>query len=162
MDTHEMQELLQGYLSEMDWAGGATKDDLMGHLAGRDEALRTMVNLYISEGTYHGPDEILNLIPAQAWQDVQGDNWQGAEAQYVEDVPTHFQEGAVGQDTNDVGRPGGSAPPTPGFGQSAGASGNDASGGASGGDNVGEPGSNAGEVDLGVGGTGEMTGDPSS
>jgi hypothetical protein len=150
MDTSEMQELLQGYLSEMDWTGGATKDDLMRHLVGRDDALRTLVNLYVPEGTYQDSDAVMNLIPAQAWEDVQGDDWRGAESQYVEDVPTHFQDGPVGQDTSDVGRPGDSAPPTPGFGQSAGAS-----GGASGSSGVGDVGSNAGEVDPGVSGIGE-------
>lgn len=98
MDTSEMQELLRGYLSEMDWSGGATKDDLMGHLVGRDDALRTMVNLYVPEGTYPTSDAVLTLIPAQAWEDVQGDDWRGAESQYVEDVPTHFQDGPAGKD----------------------------------------------------------------
>jgi len=127
VDTSEMQELFQGYLSELDWSGGASKDDLMGHLAGRDEALRTMVNEYVSEGDYQSVDQVLNIIPAQAWQDVQGDAWRGAEIQYAGDVPSHFQEGPVGQDESDVYRAGGPAPSTPGFGQSAGAMG-DASG----------------------------------
>ncbi len=122
MDTSEMQELLQGYLSELDWSGGATKDDLIGHLAGRDEALRTMVNEYVAEGDYQNLDEVLNVIPVQAWQDVQGDAWRGAEIQYAGDVPSHFQEGPVGQDDSDVYRAGGLAPATPGFGQSSGAS----------------------------------------
>jgi hypothetical protein len=116
-----MQELLQGYLSELDWSSGTTKDDLIGHLAGRDEALRTMVNQYVAEGDYQNLDEILNVIPAQAWQDVQGDAWRGAERQYTGDVPSHFQEGPVGQDDSDVYRAGGPPPATPGFGQSAGA-----------------------------------------
>ena len=117
-----MRELLQGYLSELDWSGGATKDDLMAHLAGRDDALRTMVNLYVAEGTYQSLDDIMNVIPEQAWQDVQGDAWRGAEGQYVGDVPSHFQEGPVGQPGRSVYRAGDAPPPTPGFGQSAGAS----------------------------------------
>ncbi len=121
MDTSEMQELLQGYLAELNWAGEVTKDDLMGHLAGRDDALRTMVNQYVAEGTYQNLDDVMTLIPAQAWQDVQGDAWRGAQSQYVEDVPSNFEGGPVGQDDSDVYRGGGSAPPTPGFGQSAGA-----------------------------------------
>lgn len=153
MDAHEMQELLQGYLDEMDWSGGATKDDLMGHLAGRDDAVRTMVNTYVSEGTYQRPEDIMTLIPAQAWQDSQGGTWQGAESQYVEDVPTHFQDGPVGHDTSDVGQPGGSPPPTPGFGQT---------GDTGGSGSVGEPGSNAGEVDPGVSGVGDLTGESTS
>lgn len=72
-------------------------------------------------GVYQTLDEVLNVIPAQAWQDVQGDAWRGAESQYTGDVPSRFQEGAVGQDDSDVYRAGGSPPATPGFGQSAGA-----------------------------------------
>ena len=118
-----MRELLQGYLGELDWSGGATKDDVMGHFAGRDDALRTMVNEYVPEGTYRDLDELLNVIPVQAWQDVQGDTWRGSESQYVEDVPSHFQDGPVGHDNSDVYRAGDPAPQTPGFGRSAGASG---------------------------------------
>ena len=129
MDTSEMRELLQGYLSELDWSGGASKDAVLAHLAGRDEALRTMVNQYVAEGDYQSPDDLLNVIPAQAWQDVQGDEWRGAESQYAEDVPSHFQEGPVGQDVDDVYRAGQAPPQTPGFGQSAGAS-ESATGGA--------------------------------
>ena len=39
------------------------------------------------------------------------------------DVPSHFQEGPVGQDRSDVYTPGDPPPPTPGFGRSAGAQG---------------------------------------
>lgn len=123
MDTSEMRELLHGYLSEMDWSGETTKNDIMNHLADRDEALRTMVNEYVALGTYHNPEEVLTLIPVQAWQDVQGDEWRGAESQYVEDVSSNYQGGPLGQDQSDVGQPGGSPPRTPGFGQSAGAAG---------------------------------------
>ncbi len=93
----------------------------MAHLAGRDEALRTMINQYVAEGDYQNVDAVLNVIPNQAWQDVQGDAWQGAQSQYARDVPSHFQEGAVGQDTSDVYHAGDAPPATPGFGQSAGA-----------------------------------------
>ena len=134
MDTSEMRELLEGYLNELNWAGGVTKDTVMAHLAGRDETLRTMVNQYVSEGTYQGPSDIMTLIPAQAWQDAQGDEWRGAESQYAEDVPSHFQEGRVGQDDGSVddsaGHAGGSSPQTPGFGPSTGASSDASTGGA--------------------------------
>lgn len=128
-----MRELLQGYLSELDWSDGATKDDLMAHLAGRDDALRTMVDRYVAEGTYPDPDHVISVIPAQAWQDVQGDAWRGAESQYTEDVDSHFREGPVGQEERDVYRTGGSAPSTPGFGRSAGATGGASGGGEAGG-----------------------------
>ncbi len=139
MDTSEMRELLQGYLSELDWSGEVTKDTVIAHLAGRDDALRTMLDEYVAEGTYASPEAMLNVIPAQAWQDVQGDQWRGAEIQYVEDTPSHYQEGAVGQDDSGVYHQGGPAPQTPGFGQSTpeqggttGASGGDAGAGVGG------------------------------
>ena len=102
VDTSEMRELMQGYFGELDWSGGATKDALVAHLAGRDEALRTMVNEYVAEGTYQNLDDVMNVLPEQAWQSVQGDTWRGPESQYVEDVPSHFAEGPVGQDEGNV------------------------------------------------------------
>src|SRR5688500_13817264 len=102
VDTSEMRELLQGYLSEPDWNGGATKDDLVARLAGRDEALRTMVNQYVAEGTYEDLDAVLSVIPAQAWQDVQGDAWRGAESQYAGDASSGFAASPVGQGTSGV------------------------------------------------------------
>ncbi len=117
MDASEMRELLQGYLSELDWSGGATKDDLLRQMAGRDDALRTMVNEYVAEGTYGGAEDVLNVIPAQAWQDAQGDRWSGPTTLDPEEVDSGFQESPVGQDSSDVSR-GGSPTPTPGFGQS--------------------------------------------
>lgn len=95
MDTSEMQELLRGYLNEMDMTAGLSKDNILEHLAGRDENLRTMVNEYLPEGTYQGVEEVIDLIPAQAWQDVQGDDWRGAETQYVEDADSDFQDSPV-------------------------------------------------------------------
>jgi hypothetical protein len=121
VDTSETQELLTGYLGELDWTDGVTKDRLLAHLAGRADTLRTMLNEYVTEGTCHDMDAVLSVIPAQAWQDSQGDQWQGAAMQYVADVPSHFRERAVGQDRSDAYRSGGLAPATPGFGQSAGA-----------------------------------------
>jgi hypothetical protein len=103
MDASEMRELLHGYLSEMDWAGDTTKNDILEHLAGRDEALRTMVNEYLALGSYQGPDAVLDLIPAQAWEDVQGDEWRGVESQYVEDVESNYQEGRLGQNQGNAG-----------------------------------------------------------
>jgi hypothetical protein len=132
VDTGEMRELLAGYLGELDWSGGISKDDLMVHLAGRDEALRTMVNQYVAEGTYQSADAVLYLIPAQAWQDAQGDTWRGSDAQLAEDIPSAFQAGTR---------------------QSAGATGQPEGGG------IGDVGSNAGEVDPGVSLGGEISTD---
>jgi hypothetical protein len=114
MDSGEMHELLHGYLREMNWHAGVTKDDLLELLAGRDEVLRTMVNEYLAEGTYYATYEVMDLIPAQAWQDAQGDVWRGGEIQYVENVPSNFLAGPVGGDESDVHHAGGPAPQTPG------------------------------------------------
>ena len=130
MDTSEMQELLTGYLNEMNWAGGATKDDVLRHLSGRDETLRTMINEYVAEGTYGSPADLLNVIPAQAWQDAQGDRWTGPTSLDPDDVDSGFQAGPVGQDDSDVYHSGQSAPPTPGFGQSTPEQGTATGGGA--------------------------------
>lgn len=115
MDASEMRELLQGYLSEVDWNGGATKDDLIAHLAGRDEALRTMLNQYVAEGTYADVDAVLTVIPAQAWQDVQGDAWRGAASLDPAHAPSGFAASAVGRNASDVhhagGAPSGASPP---------------------------------------------------
>ena len=97
IDTGEMKELLRGYLGEMDMTAGLTKDAILGHLAGRDEALRTMVNEYLPEGSYQGVEVVSDEIPAQAWQDVQGDRWAGSETQYVENTDSNFGESGAGQ-----------------------------------------------------------------
>lgn len=97
VDERGMRELLRGYLSEMDWSGGATKAAVNAHLVERDRALATMVNEYVAEGSYRDADHLLTVIPEEAWQSVQGDNWQGSETQFVEDVPSHFQDGPAGR-----------------------------------------------------------------
>ena len=78
MDASEMKDLLNGYLGEMDWSGGATKEDVVNHLEGRDQDLHTMVEEYLPEGRYNDPFHLLTVIPVQAWQDSQGDEWRGA------------------------------------------------------------------------------------
>ena len=155
MDTSEMRELLHGYLGELNWASGITKDDILEHLAGRDDALRTAVNQYVTEGTYADADAVMTVIPVQAWQDTQGDAWRGAENQPGEDTPKTFQSTPVGQNTDNVYHQGGPAPQTPGFGHTtadgdAGQTDMSAGGRGTGGAAFGDEGSNAGEVDLGI------------
>jgi hypothetical protein len=123
MDSRDMHELLHSYLREMTWTAGVSKDDIVDHLAGRDETLRTMVDEYLAAGEYDSTYEVMELIPAQAWQDVQGDVWRGGEMQYVENVPSNYMAGPVGGDRSDVYQRGEPAPATPGFGESAGARG---------------------------------------
>lgn len=106
MDTSEMRELLQGYLSELDWSGGATRDQVVGHLVGRDAALSTMVNEYVADGTYQDADHLMTVIPEQAWQNVQGDAWRGGASLAPEDVPSDFRDGATDRAERDAAGPG--------------------------------------------------------
>jgi len=99
MDTSEMQELFRGYLGELNWPG-VTKDDLLRHLSGRDDALRTMVNEYVTEGAYADLQQVMSVIPVQAWQDAQGDTWRGPDSLDPDDVESGFNQGAVGQDAS--------------------------------------------------------------
>jgi hypothetical protein len=163
MDASEMRELLQGYLEELDWSGGVSKAALVAKLDGRDDALRTLVGEYVPEQTYRSPAEVMNLIPTQAWEDVQGDAYRGADTFDVPATPSHFQEGAVGQDASDVHHQEEASPQTPGVGQSVGAqggapgaaaSGETASdGGAAEGGTAGTPGAVAGASDGGTAGS---------
>jgi hypothetical protein len=59
-----------------------------------------MVNEYVGEGVYANAAEVLDRIPAQAWQDAQGDAWRGPERLAPEDVPSGFQDSPVGQDAS--------------------------------------------------------------
>jgi hypothetical protein len=135
VDTGEMQELLQSYLAEMNWAGGATKDAILSHLAGRDEALRTMVNEYVAEGTYQGMGEVMTLIPVQAWQDAQGDDWRGPTSLDPDDVDSGFQASPAGQDAGGNATTGMTSSPVGGAQSASGTT---------------QAGSNAGEVDPGL------------
>lgn len=38
------------------------------------------------------------MIPTQAWEDVQGDAYQGADTFDVPATPSHFKEGPAGRD----------------------------------------------------------------
>jgi len=96
-DASEMHDLLRSYLGNLNWSQQVTKDDIVGALAEQNDALATMVNEYLAEGTYYSLHEVMTLLPAQAWQAVQGDEWRGTENQLVEETPTNFGEGAVGE-----------------------------------------------------------------
>lgn len=98
MDEGKMRELLQGYLTEMDWSGGATKAAVNAHLIERDRALATMVDEYVSEGTYQDIEHLLTVLPQEAWQSAQGDRWQGPETQFVDDVPSYFRDSPAARD----------------------------------------------------------------
>ena len=111
MDTSEMRELLRGYVGELDWSGGATRDQVVGHLVGRDSALATMVNEYVADGSYRDVDHLMTVIPEVAWQNVQGDAWRGGDSLDPGDVPSNFRDGVTDQierDTSGSGNRGGS------------------------------------------------------
>lgn len=153
MDAGDMRDKLRGYLSELDWSKGATKDDIMEKIAERDNDLRAMVDEYIAEGTYPSVDEVLFLIPDQAWQSSQGDQWRGPEIQYVEDVETNFDESPVNTHSGrsagpTMGKASPQATRTGGRGGSQQGSGSDASGGSGGGNapRGGMPGDGAGRT----------------
>ena len=97
MDERDMRALLEEHLRELDWVTGVGKADLIGRVA-YDEALRNLVGQYVPEGTYAAPDEVLTLIPEQAWQAAQGDMWRGGTIAAAGDVPSGFLEGQAGQD----------------------------------------------------------------
>lgn len=108
MDSSGMRELLQGYLAELDWSGGATRDQVVGHLVERDAALSTMVNEFVADGTYQDVDHLITVIPEEAWQNVQGDVWRGGASLDPADVPSNFRDGATGQAERDAAsKPGG-------------------------------------------------------
>ena len=108
MDSSGMRELLQGYLAELDWSGGATRDQVVGHLVERDAALATMVNEYVATGTYKDADHLTTVIPEEAWQNVQGDAWRGGANLDPADVPSNFRDGATDRAERDASRkPGG-------------------------------------------------------
>lgn len=118
MDQQEMQALLEGYFAGVDWGRGLERAEVVATVSD-DEALRNVLGQYLPEGVYHNLGEVMNLIPAQAWQDAQGDRWRGGEPADAPDVPSHFAEGPVGQDTTEVYHQGGPQPPTPGFGHTS-------------------------------------------
>ncbi|HEX5498131.1 MAG TPA: hypothetical protein VFX03_02850, partial [Thermomicrobiales bacterium] len=96
MDSGEMRQLLHGYLRQMPWKTGVTKDDLLARIGERDDTLRTMVDHYLADGTYYAAYEVMDLLPAQAWQDAQGDVWRGGELPNPEGVSSNFLSGPVG------------------------------------------------------------------
>ena len=118
MDSGDMRELLVSYLKQVRWDGGASKEEILGLLASKDQDLLTMVNQYITEGRYSGPGDVLNLIPEQAWQSSQGDDWRGATTEDPEAFDSSFEQSPVGMmEQSDVYHEGGPRPKTSGFGE---------------------------------------------
>jgi hypothetical protein len=121
MDEGDLKFLFMDELSKLDWGQGLDKIEIYDELQDY-EPLQILVAQYVADGTYSTAEEVCLLIPEQAWQDAQGDGeWHGGQVQDIPGMESHFREGPVGRDDSDVYHPGAAPPPTPGFGQSAGA-----------------------------------------
>jgi hypothetical protein len=101
MDTGDMQQRLHRYLGGLGTAGSVTKEDILGALAERDDALRTMITEYIPEGTYPDLWHAITLIPEEAWQAVQGDVWRGGNI--GEETESGFADSPVAKDESKAG-----------------------------------------------------------
>jgi len=97
MDSKDMQGWLNDHLAGLDWAAGVTKEDLVTAVED-DEALRNVIGQYVTEGTYGSIAEVMAIVPVQAWQDAQGDQWRGGESYDADATPTGFRDGPVGRD----------------------------------------------------------------
>ncbi len=96
MDGRDMREWMGTYLGGVDWSRGVTKADLLDRV-GEDEALRNLIGQYVAEGTYFSTDDVLTVIPEQAWQDAQGGTWRGGETPDEPLTQTNFPASPVAQ-----------------------------------------------------------------
>ncbi len=76
----------------------------------RQRGMTTLLHLSVSRNCLPGfginglhEVRIMTDLPAEGWQSVQGDRWEGPESQYVHDVPSNFREVRVGQDEGGAG-----------------------------------------------------------
>ena len=77
------------------WDKGITKTELLD-LLGDDERVQGVFGHYLPSGrTFYAPQEVLTLIPVQAWQAAQGKAWTGGDLPGG-DVPTGFGDSAAG------------------------------------------------------------------
>ena len=86
MDATEMREALVGLMTGLDWSQGVDKSALLREVAG-DEALTRIIDDYVAEGQYADAEQVLTVIPVQAWQDAQGDVWRGASTLHAIEGP---------------------------------------------------------------------------
>ena len=106
MDAGDLRGRLEERLSGLDWGPGVTKEALAERLAD-DEPLGTLVGLYVPEGTYFSAADVLTVIPTQAWQDAQGDDWRGGELPDAAATQSAFRDSPVAQPQAATGSGGG-------------------------------------------------------
>ncbi|MDQ3044960.1 MAG: hypothetical protein M3R06_07410 [Chloroflexota bacterium] len=108
LDEGMMRQLLDDYLAELNWAGGVDKNALVAAVKD-DEALRNVIGQYVAQGTYADADAVLAVIPEQAWQDAQGDRWQGGTSTDMAGMETGFTASAANHTSVVGGTPRGAA-----------------------------------------------------
>ena len=82
--------------SDLDWAVGVSKAQLMAALGDDPQVIGTFGNYLPSDRLFHSIDEALDLIPEQAWQDAQGRTWTGAAIPDGEE-PSGYRDSAAGR-----------------------------------------------------------------
>ena len=82
--------------SDLDWAVGVSKAQLMDALGDDPQVIGTFGNYLPSDRLFHSIDEALDLIPEQAWQDAQGRTWTGAAIPDGEE-PSGYRDSAAGR-----------------------------------------------------------------
>ena len=96
MSEQDQRAAMAAWLRTIGWERGVTKADLLARLVDEDGP-RQVVDLYLPEGTYFSPEDVLNVLPAQAWQDAQGMIWRGGEPPVVASVQTGFADSPVAE-----------------------------------------------------------------
>ena len=97
MDSDVMRSRLVGLLQDASWADGVSKQDIVNMMQ-RDDALHTLIEEYLPEERFTDLESVLTRIPVQAWQDVQGDEWRGAESEEAGASASHFRDSAAARD----------------------------------------------------------------
>ncbi|MDQ2806980.1 MAG: hypothetical protein M3Z04_08735 [Chloroflexota bacterium] len=82
--------------SDLDWAVGVSKAQLMDALGDDRQVIGTFGNYLPSDRLFHSIDEAMDLIPEQAWQDAQGHTWTGADIPDGEE-PSGYRDSAAGR-----------------------------------------------------------------
>ncbi len=96
MSEQDQQAAMTAWLRTIGWDRGVTKAELLDRLRDEDGP-RQVINLYLPEGTYFSPEDVLNVLPAQAWQDAQGMTWRGGEPPVAAIIQGDFANSPVAE-----------------------------------------------------------------